>query len=229
MGSRKGSNSILLVLLRFLACIMIICACGTYVYSSVKNSQPNNSKPVTPTPTIPDDKIKPDDKTEISVVALQNAIMPVGELITLKYFYTDAYTVSRKLIRTKIDLPFNTDKILYKYTGVISAGIDINEIDFSVDNTKREITITIPKGQIMHHDLDDDSFRSYDIKNSVFVDTDFNDFNEIKKSSKEYQENKLMKNDEFWNQFDMNTEYTIEAILRKAVDLEGYSIKYVHK
>ena len=84
--------------------------------------------PTTEQPTTVAEIIEPEVKIDKQTV--KEMVAPAGELVTYKYFYTDAgtYEKSQKFSDTDITIPFTTDKTIYTYSGTISAGIDMEEV-----------------------------------------------------------------------------------------------------
>ena len=167
-------------------------------------------------------------KVEITVKTLKEYIAPASELITYKYFYTDAgtYEKSQTIGKTDIKIPFSTDKVVYTYSGTISAGIDVGDIKFAVDDKNMKITVAMPQPKILAHELDENSFQTYDVKNSVFTSSDLKDYADFSKSLKDTQEDKLMSNEVFWNNVKGNAEGVIRGLITANDEVDDYSLDF---
>ena len=178
-----------------------------------------------------DDKMEVDDGIVQSDVTVNNrtvesTIAPASELVSSKYYYTDVgnYEKSKKI--DDFTIPFTTDKSVYSYSGIISAGIDMSEVDCNVDNENKKIVITIPEPKVLSHELDESSFKSYDVKKSIFTSSNLNDYAEFVGELKTTEEDKLKGNKEFWDGLKKNTENTLKGFLDGNSDLDGYDFEF---
>ncbi len=162
----------------------------------------------------------------VDVTTLTKLIRPASELVTCKYYYTTAgvYDDSKKLFNMKV--PFTTDKAVYLVDGVISAGVDIGEIKFDVDNKKRTIDVRIQNPKIMSHEIDSDSFQYFEVKNSIFNSSSLANFAELESDIKSNQEQKLKDNNDFWENTKNNAKTVIDSFIKASGIAEDYTINY---
>ena len=146
-------------------------------------------------------------------------------LITCEYYYSEIgdYEKSKPFLNFK--LPFTTDKTLYTYSGKISAGINLKDLDFDVNASRKTITVKYPPVQILAHDMDQ-GFEFYDIKKAVFNRSDFNDFEEFRVTMKKQVEEKLMARDDFIKDAQDNAETIMEGLLTASGQIGDYTIKH---
>ncbi len=167
-------------------------------------------------------------KVKITVKTLQERVAPASELITYKYYYTDVGTYEKTQPIFDMEFSFMTDKSVYTYSGVISAGIDVDDIKFMVSDTEgdEKIVVTMPEPKIIAHELDEKSFQSYDVQNSMFTSSDLNEFAGFQSELKTTEEEKLSANTEFWDSVKKNAEDVINGLLTADENINEYEIEY---
>ena len=172
-----------------------------------------------------------DNGATVSAASLLEAVKSARELTTYKYFYEAVgdYKKEKKFFNTGMSVPFTEDRSIFSYRGVIHAGIDLNELSFIVDNENRAVTVTLPKPGFLSHDFEIDSLKVYDIKNSVFTNTDMSDYAGLESELKALQESRLQENEEFWASVRANTEIVLKDILTMSGQIEDYSLTFVWK
>ncbi|MBQ3122738.1 MAG: DUF4230 domain-containing protein [Firmicutes bacterium] len=165
---------------------------------------------------------------EISTTVLEEAVLPASELATVKYYYSDigtyedAKTITLSGKDTKI--PFTTDEIMFTYGGVISLGIDIEDIEFEVNSASGTITCTLPEIIIVAHEDDESKFQEYIIKDSVFTKTTWGDYNTIKAELKAEQEAIVLSDNEIVSGAEESIKNTISSLLENADLTDNYTL-----
>lgn len=162
----------------------------------------------------------------VDVATLREVVAPAAELTAYKYYYTDVDTYEKSQKFWKFKVPFTTDKSVFSYSGEIGAGIDLDDADFTVDNTGKSVTVTLPKPDILYHELDEKSFQVYDIKNSVFVSTGIGEYADMIAALKARQEQKLNDNAEFWKSVKANTETVLRGVITASGQLDEYTVSF---
>lgn len=155
---------------------------------------------------------------KVTAATLREVLAPAQELVTCKYYYTDAdiYLKDKSFFKTGISVPFTQDKTVYTYTGVISGGIDLAKINIKivdVNDDKQNIFITLPQPEIFHNEIDFTNFQIYDIRNSVFTVSSLKDYTDLSSSLKESQAKKLLSTNAFWEQVKLNAENTVRSLI----------------
>ena len=165
------------------------------------------------------------DEISINTKTLKDYVAKTEKLITCEYYYSEIgdYEKSKPFLNFK--LPFTTDKTLYTYSGKISAGINLKDLDFDVNASRKTITVKYPPIQILAHDMDQD-FEFYDIKKAVFNRSDFKDFEEFRITMKKQVEEKLMARDDFIKDAQDNAETIMEGLLTASGQIGDYTIKH---
>ncbi|MBR3042551.1 MAG: DUF4230 domain-containing protein [Eubacterium sp.] len=208
---------------------LVLIGVGAFVIGTLSGKRKAKEEiviPKTEEPTTLAPIIEPEVKIDKQTV--KESIAPAGELVSYKYFYTDAgtYEKSQKFTDTDITIPFTTDKTVYTFSGTINAGIDMEEIEYDVDNEKKTIIVYLPEPQILSHELDESSFQTYDVKKSIFTSSDLKDYASFVSELKKSEEEKLRGNKEFWNQLEKNTEKTLSGLMTANEKLDDYRISY---
>ena len=160
----------------------------------------------------------------VTAATLREVVAPAAELTAYKYYYTDIDTYEKSQKIWKIKVPFTTDTSVFSYSGEIGAGIDLDDAEFDVAD--KAITVTLPKPDILYHELDEKSFQSYDIKNSVFVSTNISEYADMIAALKERQEQKLNDNAEFWKSVKANTETVLRGVMTASGQLDEYTVSF---
>lgn len=170
------------------------------------------------------------DRVKVTKEAILTAIVPAQELTTYTYNYANIGRYSKSAFKNKegkaVNVPFTVDETLYAYSGTIGAGVrDLNEIEVLIDDENKNITLTLPKPELLHHDLS--KFDYENTKSSIFVSSDLKDYEDFKLSLKKEVENEVTLDEEFWTKVREQAESTLTSLLTLSGTLEEYEIKFV--
>ena len=215
--------------------IMVLLIIGLVITNAILfiNRPSPNPEPVPtsiPQPTSTPIVISSPSPIYVSPSTIREVIVPAAELVSYKYFYTDADVYEKSAyVFKKVKVPFSTDKTVFTYSGVISVGVNLVDTEIEVDNDKKTIQITLDEPYIMSNQIDNDTFQAYDVKNSIFTSVNISEFVALKDALEKNQEEKLMKNDEFWKQTKISTTNTISSLINASKEAEDYTISYVWK
>ncbi|MCR5796078.1 MAG: DUF4230 domain-containing protein [Solobacterium sp.] len=173
-----------------------------------------------------DDTIVVSKDITIDTSVIEEILEPCAELVTYKYYYTDAgvFEKNQKLFNTDVVLPFTTDRTIYKYSGVISTGVDLKDVVYDVDNPGKTITVTLPQPKILSHEIDTDSFEYQNVEDSIFTTSDLGDYQAFQDELKKYIEEKLNADSGYWSQCRTNTEKTIKELLAISDAAKEYTV-----
>ncbi len=166
-------------------------------------------------------------ESNIVTINLEEILESASDLVSLKYYYTDAdtYSNSKKAFGKKI--PLTTDKVVFKYSGVVSAGIDISLVQYEIDDEKKEITLSLPEPKIISHEIDEDSFEFFDVKNSVFTETKFEDYTSMVADLKEDKEEYLEEDGEFYKEVLDNAKDVLKNFVTAPEQTKDYNVIFV--
>lgn len=175
----------------------------------------------------PKDKSLPFEK-EVTVdsIALRELLLPASDLVSMKYTYTDVgiYENSKKAFGIKI--PLTTDKVIFTYSGIVSAGIDLSDVTFDINNLTKTINITLPSPKFMFHEMNESSFKFYDAKNSIFTETKLEDYTALMTELKSQKEEQLSNDKEFFPSVSENAQNVIIDLLKVAESTSDYKISF---
>lgn len=122
---------------------------------------------------------------------ISEQLRSIKELVTKEYIYTNASR--REANKTWLwgwDMPFSDTSLLVTYDGTIKAGIDLSKVKISVSESTRTITITVPTAEILGHDLPQETIKVLEVKNNLFNEITFDDYNEFIGAEKPIMEQK---------------------------------------
>ena len=167
-----------------------------------------------------------DEKVVLDIKTIEEVVKPAGDLVSQRYYYTDVDTFEnyKELLGAKI--PLTTDKVVFTYKGVISAGIVLSRVEFEVDNEAKKILITLPPVLILSHEIDEDGFSAYEIKNSIFTETKIAEYSALMGSLKNKKAEELMKNEEFMTSTREEAKNVIASFLHAASVSSDYAIEF---
>lgn len=169
-----------------------------------------------------------DENATVEAGSLLEAVQSAKDLIAYKYHYESVgdYQKEKTFFGTDLKVPFTQDRSIFAYRGTISAGIDLKDLSASVDNSKKEITVFLPQPAVLAHEFEIDSFRIYDLKDSVFTKTSLADYAGMEGALKELQESRLADDEAFWSDVRSNTELVLKDLFGMTGRIEGYDIKF---
>jgi|GEM_PF-2762682 len=100
---------------------------------------------------------KKEDTTERDMAQLQEQVLSISELATIKYDYTSVINSSNGRNVGSWTIPFSKKTIIAVLDGTMKIGIDVSKIDFpkiptpTEDGEPQVVTITIPKATVLDH------------------------------------------------------------------------------
>ncbi len=120
---------------------------------------------------------------EITSSLIENRLEKSRELISTKYHYTNMGSFENQAQYYGFNIPFTTKSFIISYDGTINAGIDMKDTKVSVENNTIKIKLAEPK--IISHEIDEDSIKVFDEKNSIFNPIKVEDYSTFSKDQKE--------------------------------------------
>lgn len=156
---------------------------------------------------------------------LSEIITPAQELVSSKYFYTNASDIEDYKTIFNKKIPLTTDHVVFTYDGIIMAGVDLDDLVFNeIDNERKKIYITMPEPKIISHELDMSSFNYYDVKNSIFTSVSPDEITTKYDELKKLQEDKLLANEDFWESVSDNAEMVVERFIKASDEAGEYTV-----
>lgn len=202
----------------YLICVILAGGGGWFVNSKLSHKE---------TKEVPTSIVK--EEKELNTFTVEEILIPASELTSLKYSYKDVglYSKDKKVFGKTV--PFTTDEYIYTYSGVVNAGIDLSEVKYQINNDKKTITIVLPEPQIFSHEIDENSFEFYDVKDSVFTEKDLGDFTDQRAELKEEIEKQLKKDEKFYNSVSSHAENVLINFLTVAESTKDYTVIFTDK
>lgn len=104
----------------------------------------------------------------VTFAVLEASIKSVGKLVSAEYWYTDVAQFEDVKQIFGVDVALTKKSFLVKWSGVISAGVDLSKCTVNVDEASKVITVCLPEATIIAHDPDNESFETLDEKSGLF-------------------------------------------------------------
>lgn len=161
----------------------------------------------------------------ISSETIQEGLREMGVLITEEYYFTQVEDYSK----TKTLFKFLTSEagFVYSYDGVVSAGMDFNEIVVKKYDSEKKISVAIPKATIQYVDVDYDSFKKYEEKEAMWNKISLEDYNISMKEFENAAINRAIERG-MLERADEGAKAIIENFVKGLAD-EDYSIEIIVK
>ena len=217
--------------------VVVLIAVGAFggIYIN-DNFFPSEEVIVIPTPEVTPESILSEviqEKQTVSMDEVRKILEPASELITAKYYYTEASTYENykefKKIFEKHKIPFTTDKTVFTYDGVISVGIDLSKVEISIDENKNTIHVILPPLEKKHNEIDHNSFQVPYSSDSPFTKTDMKDYTDLLDTLSNEKAEEVMNNTEFINFAKSSTETVLEAFLKTSSLTNEYELEFSWK
>lgn len=157
----------------------------------------------------------------ITSETLKSQINSLQELVTQEYIYTNA---DRRTDNAKWlfdwTRPFSDTSLLVTYDGSIKAGIELKDVQIEVEEEARKITIMLPKSKITDNNIPQDSITVVEVKNGLFNEVTFDDYNTFISEQKVIMENKAIERG-ILERADEEAKKAIEAFLAPLPGITG--------
>lgn len=163
---------------------------------------------------------------EIDISIINKEIQDIGELATLEYLYTDSGKFEDAKQLWGKNVPFTKKSFIVKWDGSIKAGINVKEITVEIDNDSKEVTVHIPKAEILSHELDEESFETLDEKDGLFNPIEIDDTREFDAEGKNAMEIRAIENGILDKAFENAKEIIYRMLSNDVVGEQGYHIVF---
>lgn len=194
----------------------------------------DNKAATNPVPINAEDEKKLYDGAETTVVEeivtvdteiIADGLREMGTLITEEYYFTqlEKYKKTEKVWIFKSEA-----STAYSYDGVVTAGIDCNEIGIEKDDENKKITISIPKASILNVDIDPNSFQMYEEKNGLWSKFNISDYNKSLIEFEEAGKKKALEKG-IIEKADESAKKMVESFVNSLIDSDEYTIEYKTK
>ena len=165
-----------------------------------------------------------EETVTLTVSNVEEILKPTSDLISMKYYYTDAGTYENTLEAFGQKIPLTTDKVVFTYDGVISVGVDLSQVLYDVNNDTKTITLTLPEVKVFSNEIDASSFEYPHVTDSVFNNTQMVDYTSMIATLKAEKEAEILNNAEFMNSARKNAEQILEEFLTASTLTQDYKV-----
>lgn len=97
------------------------------------------------------------------------------DLVSYKYFYTNAAMLENNKNLYGYNLPFTSKRLIVSYKGKATLGLDLAQLKIEVDG-KKIIISNVDNVSILTHEIDDASLKIFDEETSLFSDWKISDY-----------------------------------------------------
>lgn len=165
------------------------------------------------------------ESSTLTTVELSKMTEQVGELTTQKYHYKDIHEDKKEK-----DGIFDSEELtLIVYEGTIHVGIDLQKVNYEINNEAKKITVHLPATEILNHEFDDNKVQSYDVKKKIFSKgLSYEDSAKKFKELQQIKEEALMQDEEFLSSVRADTEKTLTDFFHVSDSTKDYSIEFTH-
>ena len=106
----------------------------------------------------------------------------IGELATQAGYFTVVNSMDDSVKLWGWSVPLTASKYIFSYDGVVKAGLDFTQLEYSVDERKKEIKVSLPEIRILSVEILEDSLEIYDEVHNIFTPLELADIHESRLS-----------------------------------------------
>ena len=148
-----------------------------------------------------------------------------GELATQVAYCTEVNVTEDSQNLWGIEIPFTQSKIIYSYNVEVKAGLNFEDITWSVDETNSIIRVNLPEIRILDSSIILDSFQLYHEDESIFRPITLEENNEALKQLELKAENTAVSNGLLENAR-LNAETILTGFFANEYDPKIYTIEF---
>ena len=162
----------------------------------------------------------------INLDIINSEIQEIGELATVEYLFTDAAKFSDSKQIKEWNIPFTEKSFIIKWDGVIKAGVQVGQIQISLEETEKKIIISMPSAEILSYSIDQDSVEVLDEKDNVFNNISVTDKVKLDAKTEEAMKQRAIENG-LLEKASKNAETIISNLLKaNPAVTEDYTIEF---
>ena len=152
-----------------------------------------------------------EESAKLNSIYIGNYVKQSKELVSYKYFYTNAAMFENKKNIYGFDLPLTSKKFIISYSGKAALGVDLSQIKTDIKGNKIIIS-NLGKVKILSNELDEKSMKIFDESTSLFSSWNIKDYQNFFADQKGEVEKKIMES-ELPQQAKTSAEETIKQLL----------------
>ena len=130
----------------------------------------------------------------INLEFIRSEISNIGELATTEYLFTDAAEFSDSKQIKSWNIPLTKKSFILKWSGVIKAGIELDKVTLTVDESEKKVCVSVPAAKILSYVVDGDSVEVLNEKDNIFNNISINDKVKFDSKTEEAIKNRAIEN-----------------------------------
>ena len=155
---------------------------------------------------------------------LGQQLRAVEELVSVSYHYTNMARYENQLDFYGWKVPFTTKSFIVSYDGAIKAGVDLSEVTVRIDEENRAVTVTLPAGKILSHEIPEDSIQIFDESNNIFNSITIEDYTGFTAEQKSILEQRAIDNG-LLAEAEEKARTTVQAFLSLMPGMDAYTLR----
>ena len=154
---------------------------------------------------------------------LGQQLRTVQELVSVEYHYTNMGKFENQADFYGWKVPFTSKSFIVSYDGIIRAGVNLSEVQPEVDDLNHTITITLPRSEIISHEIPEDSIEVFDETHNIFNQITIEDYTDFTKDQKEAVMQKAIDNG-LLTAADEKARESVESFLTLIPGMDEYTL-----
>ncbi len=152
----------------------------------------------------------------------------MGELATQAAYCTMVEDTEAARDLFGVEIPFTQSRLIYSYDVIVRAGLDFEQIEWSVDEPNKVIEVKLPEIRVLNSELDTESFKLYLEDESIFRRISMEENNDSMIEMEENARRQAVGNG-LLDEARANAEAILRSFFAGVYDLEKYEIVFMDK
>lgn len=152
----------------------------------------------------------------------------MGELATQAAYCTMVEDTEAARDLFGVEIPFTQSRLIYSYDVIVRAGLDFEQIEWSVDEPNKVIEVKLPEIRVLNSELDTESFKLYLEDESIFRRISMEENNDSMIEMEENARRQAVGNG-LLDEARANAEAILRSFFAGVYDLEKYEIVFTDK
>lgn len=152
----------------------------------------------------------------------------MGELATQAAYCTMVEDTEAARDLFGVEIPFTQSRLIYSCDVIVRAGLDFEQIEWSVDEPNKVIEVKLPEIRVLNSELDTESFKLYLEDESIFRRISMEENNDSMIEMEENARRQAVGNG-LLDEARANAEAILRSFFAGVYDLEKYEIVFMDK
>ena len=152
----------------------------------------------------------------------------MGELATQAAYCTMVEDTEAARDLFGVEIPFTQSRLIYSCDVIVRAGLDFEQIEWSVDEPNKVIEVKLPEIRVLNSELDTESFKLYLEDESIFRRISMEENNDSMIEMEENARRQAVGNG-LLDEARANAEAILRSFFAGVYDLEKYEIVFTDK